>query len=236
MYTVLRKIMFNVIAFANVRNSFVKNLSLFFVFYLSVISSGFSASEQTVASSETINTYASPYVLLERVGNKLFNQIAQLTPEQRQNSKQLRTIVETQLMPSIDHRYAAYKIMGKYVRSASPEQRKAFVQAMRHYLINTYASALTQYKNQQVVFEQDKATNGKRIVSVKAQIVADQASSSPTIDIDFRLRQNKQTKEWQAFDMIVEGISLLSSKQAEINAQIRKIGLDATIALLNEQS
>lgn len=40
------------------------------------------------------------------------------------------------------------------------------------------------------------------------------------------MRQNKKTKQWKSFDMVVEGVSLLSSKQAEINSQIAKKGIN----------
>ena len=43
---------------------------------------------------------------------------------------------------------------------------------------------------------------------------------------NFKLRKNKNTLEWKAFDMVVEGISLLSSKQAELSNRIAKEGIE----------
>jgi phospholipid transport system substrate-binding protein len=40
------------------------------------------------------------------------------------------------------------------------------------------------------------------------------------------MRLNKKTGEWKAFDMIVESISLLSSKKAELNKRIAKYGVE----------
>jgi phospholipid transport system substrate-binding protein len=40
------------------------------------------------------------------------------------------------------------------------------------------------------------------------------------------MRKDKQSQEWKAYDMIVEGISLISSKQSEINRKISDLGLD----------
>jgi phospholipid transport system substrate-binding protein len=40
------------------------------------------------------------------------------------------------------------------------------------------------------------------------------------------MRQNKKTQKWKAYDMIIEGISLLSTKQAEISKRIKKNGVD----------
>jgi len=79
------------------------------------------------------------------------------------------------------------------------------------------------YKNQQVIFEQEKPTKGKRIIGVKTQIIE---QGAPTINVVFQMRQNKKTKQWKAFDITVEGISLLSTKQAELNKKITKQGID----------
>ena len=40
------------------------------------------------------------------------------------------------------------------------------------------------------------------------------------------MRQDRQTSQWKAYDMIIEGISLLSSKEAEISQRIQKSGID----------
>ena len=50
-------------------------------------------------------------------------------------------------------------------------------------------------------------------------------SARPTVKVDFKLRKNKKTEEWQAFDMVAEGVSLLSTKQSEWNGKIRKGGI-----------
>ena len=165
----------------------------------------------------------SPYKVIETVGHNLFERIANNQQEIEKFPDLMRNIVDEELMPYIDYRYAAYKILGKNLQTSTKEQRENFVLSMRQYLIRTYANALTQYKDQKVIFEPEKSTNGKNIVSVTTQIIDGQR---PTIDINFKLRKNKNTLEWKAFDMVVEGISLLSSKQAELSNRIAKEGIE----------
>ena len=47
----------------------------------------------------------------------------------------------------------------------------------------------------------------------------------PNIQLEFKLRKDKKTGEWAAFDIIAEGISLLSSKQSEWSGKIRQEGI-----------
>lgn len=174
-------------------------------------------------SASVLADEVSPYKVIETVGNNLFQRIASNQQEITKFPDLMRTIVDEELMPYIDYRYAAYKILGKHLKSSSKDQREDFVVSMRQYLVRTYANALVQYHDQKVIFEQEKPTKGKNIVSVTTQIID---SKRPTIDIAFKLRQNKKTTEWKAYDMVVEGISLLSSKQAELSSKIAKEGID----------
>ncbi len=169
-----------------------------------------------------VESYSSPYVVLKNTGTKLFSSISANQQAIKKFPYLMHDIVEDELMPSIDYRYAAYKILGKHLKNTSKEERAGFVAAMRQYLVRTYAAALTQYKNQQVIFEADKPTLNKKIVAVKTQIVA---LNSPTIEVVFKMRKNRKTGEWKAFDMVVEGISLLSTKQAELSNKIARQGV-----------
>jgi len=166
---------------------------------------------------------SSPYVMLEKVGDKLFSRIAASQQEIIKSPELMQNIIEEELMPSIDYRYASYRILGKHLKNSTKEQREQFAGSMRSYLSRTYATALMQYKNQEIVFEPEKSVAGKKIVGIKVQIVE---LNSPTIDVIFKMRKNKKTGEWKAFDMVVEGISLLSSKQAELSNKIAKEGIE----------
>lgn len=165
----------------------------------------------------------SPYKVLEVTGNKLFTRIAQNQREIEKFPEVLRVIVEEELMPSVDYKYASYRILGKNLKKITKAQRAKFVESMRHYLIRTYANALTQYKDQKVVFEPERDVKKKKVVAINTQIID---KKRPTINMIFKMRKNKKTSQWKAFDMVVEGISLLDAKHAEITKRIAKNGID----------
>ena len=172
-------------------------------------------------AADSINL--SPYTVLEKAGNQPFTRISNNQQEIKKFPNLMNVIVQEELMPTIDYKYAAYKILGKHLKKTTKEQRAKFALSMRSYLARTYATALKQYKNQQVIFEQEKSTKGKRIVAIRAQIID---LNKQTIDMIFKMRMNKKTGEWKAYDMVVEGISLLSSKKAEFSKRIAKQGVE----------
>lgn len=174
--------------------------------------------------AEVATPAASPYQVIEVTGNKLFAKIADNQSALKKFPELMREIVEEELMPSIDYKYAAFKILGKHLRKSSKEQRAKFVTAMRSYLVRTYAGALTQYHNQKVLFEPEAKLKPKaKSASVDVKIVD---TGKPDIKITFQMRKDKKSQQWRAYDMIVEGISLVSSKQAEFNRKISELGLD----------
>jgi phospholipid transport system substrate-binding protein len=177
-----------------------------------------------VQNSFAATPTVSPYQVIEVTGNRLFSRIASNQEALEKFPGLMRDIVEEELMPSIDYKYAAFKILGKHLRKTTVEQRAKFVTAMRSYLVRTYASALTQYHNQKVVFEPETKLKAKaKLASVDVKIVD---AGKPDIKITFQMRKDKKSQQWRAYDMVVEGISLVSSKQAEFNRKIADLGLD----------
>ncbi len=181
-----------------------------------------------VAATEIDRTQ--PYDMIKEVSSETF---ARLKADQtiiQGNPDHLKVIVEEELMPYVNEKYAALKLLGSHTKKAKRADVGQFIKSFRGYLVASYAQVLTQYTDQEVRFGPEPKLDGKkRITSVKVAIVD---NPRPDINLEFKLRKNKKTGEWQAFDMVAEGISLLSSKQAEWNSKIRKDGILAVAAEL----
>ena len=172
-----------------------------------------------------------PFKLVQVVAHDLFERISKEQSQISQDPERLRTIVEQELAPYINHKYAAAKVLGSHYKKITPEQRNAFFHAFREYLIATYAGILTLYKDQKVVFEPASPIKGK-IVQVKVRVLDE---GRPDIEIGFKLRKNKKG-EWAAFDMVAEGISVLKSKQSELKGIIRQQGVVSVTQLLLDKA
>ena len=177
---------------------------------------------------------SNPYVMIEKVADLTFTRFANEQADIQKNPNMLKDIVREELMPYIDYKYAAYKVLGSYLKKTTKEERKAFVPIFRDYLVTSYAQVFTLYNKQKVEFEPKKKISSKtKILSVKTTII--ESGRSP-IDISFKVRKNKKTKQWKAFDMIAEGISLLDSKQSELSGVIRQNGLSHVTQMLKEKA
>ncbi len=164
-----------------------------------------------------------PYEMIEIVADNLFSRLKANKDNIQENPDLLKTMVQEELMPYVDYRYASLKLLGPNLKGAKKADVGEFIKAFHLYLVSSYAQVLTLYSDQHVEFEPEKAINAKkRIIGIKVDVID---APKPVINIEFKLRKNKKTNEWLAFDMIAEGISLLSSKQSEWTSKIRKEGI-----------
>ncbi|ENM5726968.1 phospholipid-binding protein MlaC [Vibrio mimicus] len=183
-----------------------------------------------LATAATIDT-SNPYQMMKAVAEKSFDRLKNEQEKVHQDPQYLKVIVEEELMPYVNEQYAALKLLGPNLKGAKREDVAEFVKAFRAYLVTNYAQVLTQYSNQTIEFGPEMPLEGdRRITSVKVEIVD---TPRPNIKLEFKLRQEK-SGEWKAFDMIAEGVSLLSSKQSEWSGKIRQQGILAVAQELDQ--
>ncbi|ELV8680343.1 ABC transporter substrate-binding protein [Vibrio fluvialis] len=172
-----------------------------------------------------------PYLMMKQVAQKSFDRLKAEQDLVHKDPEHLKVIVEQELMPYVNDQYAALKLLGPNLKGAKREDVATFITAFRAYLVTSYAQVLTQYSDQTIEFGPEQAVgDDRRITSVKVDIVD---TPRPNIKLEFKLRKEK-SGEWRAFDMIAEGISLLSSKQSEWNGKIRQEGILAVAKELDD--
>lgn len=193
-----------------------------------ISSSTISIAQETNAQNDAIVVdRTDPYLMVQEVASKTFDRMKAQQLEIQQDPEILRTIMEEELMPYIDYRFSAYKVLGKYARGAEKKDLLEFISVFRQYLITSYAIAMGYYDNQTVEFDPVRDFSDRSDVTVRAVIIDD---VRPDIKVAFKVRKNRKGEEWQAYDMIAEGISLLSSKQSEFESILRKDGIQEVIA------
>ncbi len=202
----------------------VRTLFSIFVFALAALS--FTAQGQEVKTEN-------PYELIQVVGMKTFDRIKNDQVKIQQDPEVLRTIVREELLPYVDYRFSAFKVLGRYFKKASKDELNEFVSVFREYLVTTYAVALGYYDDQTVEFEpQSELEDKDKHVVVRALVRDD---NRPDIKVAFSLRKDSKTNEWKAYDMTAEGISMLQSKSSEFESILRQQGIRQVIDLMKQK-
>lgn len=190
------------------------------------------ATQKAAEPSSVVIDTKNPYLMIEGAANKTFASFHKEQAKIKADPNYLKVIIQDDLMPYIDSKYASYKVMGQYLRDSTKEQRSNFVKAFTSYLITTYAQAFTEYTDQTIQFSPAEDFANERMVNVDVQVIE---KGRPPIKLLFKVRRLKDDT-WKAFDMVAEGVSLLSTKQSEIGNLIRQQGIDKVIATLNEKA
>ena len=185
----------------------------------------------TSVSAEKVDQQ-NPYQMVKQAGSKTFDRIKAEQTNIANNPEILRTIMEEELMPYIDYKFSAFKVLGKYTTKLSREELLEFVSVFREYLITSYAVAMGYYDDQLVEFAPEMDFSRDSDVTVRAVIKDD---GRPDIKVAFKVRKDRKSNEWQAYDMVAEGISLLSSKRSEFESVLREEdGVNKVIAQMRK--
>ena len=172
-----------------------------------------------------------PYTLMNQVADELFANLKSAQPQIKQNPNLLKDIVRKDLMPHVHVRYAGSLVLGRYFKEASEAQRTAYFAAFERYLVQSYAQVLTLYSNQKVQIEPAKPLGDSNIISIRVDVLE---PGKPATRLDFKWRKNTKTGEWQAYDMIAEGVSMITTKQSEWAGILRTGGIEALTKQLDQ--
>ena len=187
----------------------------------------------TVSANSSYAELINPQVLLEKATNATFERIVLDQQNIESNPGHLRVIIEQELMPYIDHKFAAFKVLGKQFRSVPKDKIPEYVSEFKKYLISNFAVVLGSYGGQELLFEPTKDAENKKTMTVKAII---RQAGRPDINISFKLRKARNTQQWKTYDLVAEGISLLSSKESEFASIIRQQGIQAVIDVMKNKN
>ena len=184
--------------------------------------------------TQTVRAETSPYVLMQQASDKLFADIKNNQAKIKKDPNYLRTIVRNDLLPYVQVNYAGSLVLGSHFKSTTPEQREKFFKAFSDFIEQAYAQVLTAYTDQNIQIESAKEVGDKNLVSIRVNIM--QNGGQAPIKLDFKWRKNSKTGEWQAYDMVAEGVSMVVTKQNEWSGILRQQGIDALTAQIQKSA
>lgn len=154
-------------------------------------------------------------------------EIIQLKSRNEFNNTQIKKILNQHLLPEINTRYFALKSLGKYAKDMTEELKLSYIQALQVQLINSYANLLSNYNNEKIVFNKSSVSESGKIAQVYLNIESRNKTNTAVIKL-----MKITDDDWKIFDIVIEGISLVQTKQAELSSSIAKIGLVGTLEKL----
>src|SRR5580692_12746867 len=172
-----------------------------------------------------------PQQLVENSAKRMLQELDANRAMYVNDPAKLDALVGNVLLPNFDTEYAARLVLGQTWRTATPEQRKRFVDAFYHSLLHNYGAALVDFTADRFNILPFKGDPADTMATVRTEV---KRSNGERVPVNFSLR--KVDGMWKAWDVVIEGISYVKSFRTDFGAEIQQKGLDEVINRLESEA
>jgi len=142
----------------------------------------------------------------------------------------IRALVDAKVMPHVNFQRMTASSVGPQWRSATPDQQKRMLVEFQTLMVNTYAGALSQVKDQAVVVRPLRAAPDQTELVVRTEV----RGKGDPIQLDYRLE--KAGDGWKIYDVNVGGFWLVDAYKGQFAKDLSAGGLDALITRLADKN
>lgn len=183
---------------------------------------------QADTSDPADSTTATPEQVVQSIADDLAQKIDGHRDELKNNREELIRVIDSIFLPHFDLDYASILVLGRHAREATPAQRDRFAKAFYKSITNRYAEGLLNYTKGSVEVLPFKGDLDNRRSIVRTRVILNDGKS---ISVDYAFRKTR-SGQWKAYDVIIEGISYITNYRNQVDAEIRKEGIEKLITNL----
>ncbi|MEX2480781.1 MAG: ABC transporter substrate-binding protein [Gammaproteobacteria bacterium] len=160
---------------------------------------------------------ASPTATVEEAIGQVLKILKNESFDREQRWQEIGRIIDARF----DFRSMSQSVLATSWRTATTEEKRQFVDFFSQYLEDTYRTKIESYSGQSIEYVGEQIRNDRAIVDTV--IVTD----TTRIPVTYRLKDNDG--EWFAYDVIIEGVSLVNNYRNTFNAIISAEGMDGLL-------
>jgi phospholipid transport system substrate-binding protein len=143
---------------------------------------------------------------------------------------QKEAVLSSILAESVDTKWISKFTMGRHWRNASDRQKREYQELYKKFLIATYVPKFKEFTNEEIVINKSiKEAEDEYLVQTK--IVQEDEKE---IEIDYRIRKYEDGT-YQIYDVIAEGISLITTQRSEFSSILSRKGVAYLIKQLRKK-
>ena len=136
------------------------------------------------------------------------------------------------VLPEVfDLGFMAEKSVGRYWKTATPEEQERLVSTFTRYIIANYAGRFTGWDGQEFqILGEEPSARGTKLVRTR---LVD--PNREDVSLDYRLRKTEGAG-WKIIDVYLDGtVSELALRRSEYSSLIKREGFDALLVKLDER-
>ncbi len=174
-----------------------------------------------------------PDVLIKRLLSDVQETVKNDKTVRAGDTTKMVALVDARIMPNVNFQRMTAAAVGPAWNQASPEQQQRLQQEFKILLVNAYAGALTQLKDQTISMKPVKAAAEDKEVVVRAEI----KGGGETVQLDYRLEKTPGLGAgWRIFNLKVMGVWLVETYRSQFAQEMSSKGVDGLIGTLTERN
>lgn len=181
----------------------------------------------TASISMASAAYATPADVVKKTVDEVVRIVAD--KEMKRNEVKRRQSLKKAISVIFDYSEMAKRSLGKHWNVRSAAEKKQFTDLFATLLENSYAGKIESYNNEKIIYIKDTVEDN--YAEVKSKIVT---AARDEFTLDYRLL--KQDGKWMVYDVIIEGVSLVSNYRSQFNKIITANGYDKLVKKLQSKS
>lgn len=186
----------------------------------------------TLLSGAAAAEIVPPDVLVRQTSEEVLRLVADDKELRNGNFTRLTELVETRVLPHLDMQKMTRLAVSKSWRQATAEQQKQLVKEFQTLLVKSYGAAYSTFRLVKVEVKPLKLAGNEEEVTVKSQILL--PGGAPPVGVDYAM--NRHPEGWKVFNIVVDGVSLVTTYRNDFTAQIEQGGIDGLIRNLQERN
>lgn len=165
---------------------------------------------------------AAPQQAIEDTSNKLQQKLQDKAFSQ--NFLQVTQYVDQLIEPQTDFDKISELVLGKIWNTANADEKTRFKQEFKTLLIRTYSRAFVEFKDWSLKFLPLEMDPGSNKAVVKTEVL--QPGLQP-VSVNYRMFQKNGA--WKAYDIMIEGVSLVTNYRSTFNNEVKTKGSLAAV-------
>ena len=149
--------------------------------------------------------------------------------EMKKNEQKRRQALKKTISLIFDYGEMAKRSLGKHWNQRTPAEKKQFTDLFATLLENSYASKIESYNNEKIVYIKESMDGN--YAEVKSKVVTVKRDE---FSLDYRLMD--ESGRWMVYDVVIEGVSLVSNYRTQFNRIITDQGYNELVKKLRTKS
>jgi len=186
------------------------------------------------ATAQGATHITDPQMLVQDTATRVINEVTAHKAELNKNTARIYMLVENMVVPHFDFRRMSQAALGRFWRNATEDQKDRLTTEFKQLLVRTYAVALLNYSNNAIEYLPVRMSQDATDVQVPTKV---SNAGGPAIPINYNLyRQGGETGAWKVYDVVIDGISLVSNYRNTFTIEVRNGGIDGLIDTLAKRN